>query len=309
MRVGAIDVGTNTVLMLVADVAAAGHSISTVADEQRVIRVGEGIHHSGRIGEGATVRLISALRELTELASQRYGILNPIVVGTSVFRRASNAQEVLERVHQTTGVAIEIIDGDEEARLTYAGACSGRQRNGTIAVVDVGGGSTEIIVGAGEHVLRAVSVNEGVVVAREEFYPAFPPPPETIGIIRGVVRERIATALQTDWWNGVEEIVAVAGTPTTLAAIDLALPRFDAVRIEGHRLSRYRISAFVEQFHRLTREELLALPTVDPLRADLLPAGAVILESLLLLAERDSLIVGTRGVRYGVALRAARHVA
>ncbi len=302
-RVAAIDVGTNTVLMVVAELAADG-TIVTIGDEQRIIRIGEGLLRTGRIGDEAVSRLIETLREFAHLANDHYAVDQLDAVGTSAFRRATNGAEVVRRVHEVTGIRIEIIDGDTEAAMTYAGAVSGIDARGTTAVIDVGGGSTEVIVGRGMRVLRARSVDEGVVIARETFYPALPPPAGTRERVAAHMRDKFVNELPAGMWEGVDNIVAVAGTPTTLAAIALNLAAYDAAAIDGYRLTLDMLRTFAQRFHAMTREELLALPTVDPLRADLLPAGTLILIALLELAGAASTIVSTRGVRSGLALRA-----
>lgn len=302
MPLAVLDIGTNTVLLLVVSIDE-HEAITVLHDEQRVIRAGEGIHHSKRISPDAEARLVATVRELNETARSQFGVNSLCAFGTSVFRRAENAASVVERVGAATGVNIEILSGDDEARWTFVGGTQNGGGGAVSCVIDIGGGSTEVVVGSGESLRYANSADIGVVVLREEFFPTLPTAPDAVAAARRSIIAHLNASAQSvrDLAPGV--LVAVAGTPTTLAALELGLERYDAQRVDGTVLSRSAIDRRTEMLLNASLDALHALPCVDERRADVLPVGALILQTFMQLAGFVAVRVSDRGVRYGIALR------
>lgn len=304
MRLAVIDIGTNTVLLLVAEVDAHGEII-TLHNEQRVIRLGEGIQ-SGIITVEATKRLIAALAELKSIATGQFQVKKFCAVGTSVFRRALNAQDVVLKVRRATDITIEILSGDDEARWTFVGATHGIAKNESACVLDIGGGSMEVVVGKGKNITFAKSLEIGVVLLREEYYHEFPLSPAAQTMVRDAIMKRIGDVADAVAVMSPNTCVAVAGTPTTLAALSLGLSAYDATHVDGTVLTTEYIMNQCMMLQTLTLYELRALPCVDERRADVLPAGALMLAAFLERAGIKQVRVSDRGVRYGIASRELR---
>lgn len=300
MRIASIDIGSNTILMLVADIDEGG-TLRVVADEQAIARLGEGINVSGVIGTSAFERASVILSAYLK----RAGALNPeriIATGTSALRDARNQEDFLLEMRVRFGLPIEVLSGDDEARLTYRGTLSGFPDGpARYAVLDIGGGSTELCVGDRHDISAQRSLDIGCVRLTERFLHDAPPSLEDRADMEDAVLRTIRAfpAVVPESTT----FVAVAGTPATLAAMDLGLPAFDREAVSGHILTTERIRQFYEEFSRMSHAELLACAQVDPGRADILLAGTCILFLFLRWNDVQSVVVSERGLRYGIALR------
>ena len=216
MMSAAIDIGTNTVLLLIASIDTRGQ-LATLVDEQRVPRLGKGVDESGNINRSALNRLIDVLLEYRAMIAD-HGVESITVTGTSALRDAANRQHVLHRVRAATGFEITVLSGEDEALLSYRGAVSGLAEGGSAVVLDIGGGSTEIISGEGESILFHTSRDVGAVRLTERFFRHDPPLPEEIQSALSTVRAAFADVPPFDETRC--RLVGVAGTPTTLALLD-----------------------------------------------------------------------------------------
>jgi exopolyphosphatase/guanosine-5'-triphosphate,3'-diphosphate pyrophosphatase len=301
MRIAALDIGTNTILMLVADVASDG-TLTVVRDEHAIARLGKGVDSDRRISAEAVGRADDILRRhLTvahDLKADRI-----VAVGTSALRDAANRGDIVAHWQREFGIDARVISSDEEARLTYLGTvASGSPSTGRQAVLDIGGGSTEVTLGEGVRIVDRFSVDIGAVRLTERFWTSYPPPLDSIKQARELIRQTLTRSrsnLQPAVWH------AVAGTPTTLAAMAMSLSAFDPSAIDGFRLTRPFVSETRAQIASLSLDELHHHPQIHPQRADIMGAGALILEAVMEVYDIPEVFVSVKGLRYGVALEGA----
>ncbi|MGE0528041.1 MAG: Ppx/GppA family phosphatase [Bdellovibrionales bacterium] len=296
MRVAALDLGSNTSLLLVADVAD-GVIERILHDETHVTRMGQGVQASRRFHPDALARMDKCLRDY-RATIERLNCYKTVAVATSAARDVENSEELM-RLGRTHSIPIHIIPGVKEAELTFRGALCDRIRNAGIAVVDVGGGSTEVIADA-EGGPEGVSIDIGSVRLTEKFISRHPVPQGDRRQMEAHVKQafaKVALPRRRD----LQEVVAVAGTPTTLAALDQER-EFDEKHVHGCKLSLARIEYWTERLAAMTIEERERLPGMQPERADVIVAGAVVLAGAIQALGHAEVTVSTRGVRYGVAL-------
>lgn len=298
MRIAALDIGTNTILMLIADVSPDG-TMTVVRDEHAIARLGQGVDRDRRISTEALGRANDTLRRHLEIARE-LRCERIVAVGTSALRDAANRDDMIAHWRKEFALDVRVITSDEEARLTYLGAFSDSPATGSMqAVLDIGGGSTELTLGQGDNVTDRFSVDLGAVRLTERFWTRYPPSSDRIEEARDLIRKTLRAArpaLPYSKWY------AVAGTPTTLAAMALALRGFDAAAIDGFRLTRSYVAEAATQILSLTRNQLAHHPQIHPQRADIMGAGVLILEGVMEVYGIPEVAVSVRGLRYGVVL-------
>lgn len=292
----AIDIGSNSLLLLVADDAG-----DVLHDEARVIGLGRGL---GERGVFRPERMEAALAALQEFAAKAESLgvraTDVRAVATSASRRALNAATFYASVKAKTGLRVDVISGEEEARLTWLGGVDGLGLGpGPALLCDPGGGSTEVIVGQGPHIRSRVSLEIGTVRLTEEYLGT--------GTIRATALARLRAHVDAAVGTlDVEPLpraaIAVAGTATTLAAADLGLERYDASIVHGSTLTAAALRRWIDRLLAAGPEERRRLVAVSPERADTVLAGAVILLAVLERARRQAWRVSDRGLRFG-ALR------
>jgi len=289
VRVAAVDLGTNTTRLLVADVEAG--RLEEVHRETRITRLGEGVDARRRLLPVPIARVRNVLADYRRTV-ESLGAERTLVVATSAVRDAENGEAFLGEVEWSYGFVTRLLRGDEEALLTRRGV---DPAPGTL-VVDIGGGSTELIVDDFH-----VSLELGSVRHTERFLHDDPPSPHELDAcaraVRTLLTERAAVS--------AERAIGVAGTVTTLAALDLGLERYDRARVHGHRLARTAARAQLERLAALTVAERRALPTMEPERAPVIVAGAVILAETLDHFDLDEIVVSEHDILDGAALAAA----
>lgn len=306
MRVATIDIGTNSVLLLVAE--RRDGAIVPVVERATVTRLGRGVDRTRAFDPVAVEATLACLAGYAE-EIRRAGATRVDVVGTSAMRDARGGEELRERAAALLGVPPRVISGDEEAALTFAGALSGLAVEGPALVFDLGGGSTEIIRGdvrgGAATLARAVSLDIGSVRLTERCLHADPPLPEEIAEVRRTARAELDAALTTLGAPGPPaQLVGVAGTVTTLAAYALGIAPYDAARVHGARLDAEAIQSAARELAALSVAQRRELATIDPKRADVIVAGAVVTEEIFtwsLPFTRGDLLVSDRGVRWGLA--------
>ena len=306
MRLATIDLGTNTVRLLVADLEPGARNWRLVETDQQVTRLGEGLAATGWLGDVAAARTAAVVANYVTRA-RHAGAARIAVVATSAVREAANGRQFADGLERTTGERVAIVGGDEEAALTLAGVVEGlggaSALPGTTVVFDIGGGSTEYIVARGRALLAAVSLRLGVVDLAER-YP-FPGPVDgpryrlMYGGVLDRLRREVPEAVRL---ARADRLVGSAGTVTTLGALDLGLTVYDPARIQGHVLSRGRIERLLARLARLTVAERGGLPCLEPGRADLIIPGVAIVLATLELIGLDRLVVSDWGLREGILL-------
>jgi exopolyphosphatase/guanosine-5'-triphosphate,3'-diphosphate pyrophosphatase len=298
-RVAVVDIGTNSTRLLVADVS--DGSVTELQRESIVTRLGEGVDATGALGEEPQQRVFAALDQYAE-AIERHGATVRTVVMTSAVRDASNGRQFADTVHDRYGLTGGTLSGDQEATLSYLGATVGRADPGPLLVIDIGGGSTEMIVGSGGSVDFHVSTQVGVVRHSERYLHSDPPTPEEMSALADAARAVIEDSVPDDVRSRVSGAVAVAGTATQCAAIDLELDPYDPERVEGHRLSRERIGELRDRLAAVPLAERREIVGLDPARAPTIVAGTVVLLEVLGAFGLDAVEVSEHDILWGVAL-------
>ena len=299
-RIAAIDIGTVTTRLLVADVAE--NSVAELYRSTDITHLGEGLADTGRLSRVAMDRVADVLAGYLDAIGE-YGASQVSAVATSASRDAENAEEFLGRL-ESVGVVPRIIAGDTEARLSFLGATHGLEGSGLL-VDDIGGGSTELIVGdvsAGVRTLRhARSIDVGSRRITARFLCDDPPTPRQLAEAREHVSDRLGAFLDPIAGE-VRTVVSVAGTATSLVSMDLALDTYDSRLVHGFRLSHAAIGERLAAMARMTVAERREIVGLHPGRAGVIVAGALILDVLLDLVGKDSTVVSEHDILYGILL-------
>lgn len=305
-RFATIDVGTNTVLLLVAE--RRGGRLVSVVERAEITRLGRGVDATGRLAPEAiaeTARVLAAYAE----EARRLGAERIACVATSAARDAANGAEFFAAVRAAAGLVPEVVSGDEEARLVYRSAWRDFGANGTpplpagaaLAVLDVGGGSTEFTFGTGPSPAGRTSLRIGAVRLTERHLRHDPPAPGELAAIRTDARAALETLPAAARTLGAgARLVAVAGTVTTLSAVAQALATYDGARVHGALLSSDEVEALALRLAALPVAARAALPGMEPKRADVIVAGCVIVLEAMRATGFDLLTVSDRGVRWGL---------
>jgi len=306
-RLASIDIGTNSVLLLVVEARTGDGRRRLVALEQRatITRLGEGVDRTGQLAEAARERTLECLKGYAERIAA-LGVDTVEVVATSAMRDAEGGPAFAREAEAVLGARPRIIAGREEAELTFLGAVSGLDvRGGSVCVFDIGGGSTEVIRAdrrKGELVIvDSVSLDIGSVRLHERCLRSDPPTVHEYDEVVRVVDDALSAAPSFDH---APLLVGVAGTVTTLSAIELGLREYDAERVHGSKLSLDALTRLRETLWSMSLAERRSLPGLHPLRADVIVVGAVIAERIVRRVAADELVVSDRGVRWGLAERA-----
>ena len=295
-----VDIGTNTVLLLVADVTASGR-ISTLEYQQRVPRLGRGVDEHSLLRQDSMERVIGVLLEYRSVMAKHHPDVMA-VCGTSAVRDAANKEEFAALIKGRTGFELEILSGEEEALWTYRGAISGIEHLANATVVDIGGGSTELTRGTAHEIIASTSLNIGSVRLTERLMPHDPPLPEEISTVRAAVSVSLAS-LPPSVRQHSGTVVGVAGTATTLALLAQGVQKFDIRAVSGVTLGRDAISALVSRLQKMSSGDILRMAEYMEGRNDIITAGAIILEEVMMSLGAEEIIVSERGVRYGIVVR------
>ena len=302
MKVAALDLGSNTFLCLIADIS--NNRVTEIySDTVEVVRLGQGLEQSKKFHPDALLRADNCLKKFSDLI-RLHKPEKVRAIATSAARDAVNKQElfIIAKKHN---IDIEIVPGAEEAQLTYQGAVSGfTDGNKNLMVIDIGGGSTEFIFGHDQHLGKGESYNIGCVRLTEKFITAQPTDDLEIQKIIDFVDIHIkkAKSLMPPEFS-LDQIIAVAGTPTSLVAADLGF--FDSTKIEGYILTEQNLELWFKKLKTSNVEEKIKMG-IPAGRADVILVGVIILLRTLKLFGLKNMIVSTRGVRYGVALEMGR---
>jgi exopolyphosphatase / guanosine-5'-triphosphate,3'-diphosphate pyrophosphatase len=301
MRVAVVDIGSNSTRLLVADIA--GDEIVDLQRRSTVTRLGQGVDATGALADEAIARVTAALDEyrtvIDELAAERV-----IGVMTSATRDASNGPQFLARVREEYGIDARVLTGDEEAQFTFTGAISGRPvPTRPVAVIDVGGGSTEVVIGtSADDVVFHVSMQLGVVRQTERFIDTDPPSYEELESLADDVRSILHRELPADLREQVGHAIAVAGTATSAASIALELDPYDPDRVEGHELLAASLEEQLAFLAQMTEAERRQVTGLHPDRAPTIIAGVIILRECIRVLDLDEVEVSDHDVLRGAAL-------
>jgi exopolyphosphatase/guanosine-5'-triphosphate,3'-diphosphate pyrophosphatase len=299
-RVAAIDIGTNSSRLLVADVA--GGRVTPIERRSRVTRLGRGVDLSGRLSAEAIEDVCAAIAEYVELIDG-LGAEAVDAIATSAVRDAENGSAFIAELRERFALSARVLDGEEEARLTYLGATSEHVPDQPTLIVDIGGGSTELIVGRGEEIAFHASLQVGVVRHSERHIASDPPTASELEALATDVRGQIEAARAGA--PGAEEGIAVAGTPTSLAAVEMELVPYDPARVHGHVLSLPAIQRMLSQLASVPLAERGEIAGLHPDRAPTIVAGVVILVETMRAFGLERIAVSEHDILYGTAIAAS----
>lgn len=302
MRVAIVDIGTNSTRLLIADVRD-GRVVAELERETRVTRLGAGVDAAGELREDAIERVLAVLGEYRRRIEARRAVAYAVL--TSAVRDAANGAAFAASIAERYGLDARVLSGDEEARLTYLGATSDRHAGedaGTTLVIDIGGGSTELIIGAGEEIAFHVSTQAGVVRQSERHIAHDPATAEELDAVARDVRAIFEAAVPAGQRRDVTHAVAVAGTPTSLAAIAQSLDPYDPTRTHGYVLSASQRDAILAELRLMTLEQRQSVKGLHPARAGVILPGIVILAEVMDLFGLDRVEVSENDILRGAAM-------
>ena len=301
MRVGVVDIGTNSTRLLIADVD--GRELHEVERATQVTRLGEGVESTGRLGDDAIERVLVVLAGYAE-AIAAAGCDATTAVLTSAVRDAANGAQFTDDVRRRFGLDARTLSGEEEARLTFLGAAGSRTAPGgaPLAVIDIGGGSTELVVGRNGGVEAQASAQLGVVRHTERHMRHDPPTPGEVAALRHDARSALLAALPAVQFEATRQAIAVAGTPTSCAAIDQQLDPYDPVRVHGYVLELESCEALLARLAAMPLDERREVTGLHPDRAPTIVAGVAILVEAIGAFALDRVEVSERDILHGAAL-------
>jgi exopolyphosphatase / guanosine-5'-triphosphate,3'-diphosphate pyrophosphatase len=301
VRVAALDLGSNTSLLLIAEVEG-GQIRKVISDHTTVTKMGQGVHQAKRFHPDALTRVRDCLQEYRRIIDLSH-VDKILAVATSAARDVEN-QDELTKITRDLKIPLEIISGDREARMTFLGAVSDVADHEGVAVIDVGGGSTEMIIQhKGE--IRGVSVNVGSVRLADLFVKTNPIPPADLAAAQKYAQEKFNEGKAKLKGIKAKRVIGVAGTPTTLAALEWNEP-FSETKVHGFQLSVQTIEKWIQTMAPLTIAEREKFKGLQPKRADVIVLGSIALREGMRALESTEMTVSVRGVRYGLALEMAK---
>ncbi|MFI6935704.1 exopolyphosphatase [Streptomyces sp. NPDC050287] len=311
-RVAAIDCGTNSIRLLVADADPETGELVDLDRRMTIVRLGQGVDRTGRLAPEALERTFAACRQYAA-AIKEHGAERLRFVATSASRDAENREEFVRGVLDILGVEPEVITGDQEAEFSFTGATrelAGRDDlRRPFLVVDIGGGSTEFVVGE-DHVRAARSVDVGCVRMTERHLVADgkvtdPPTPEQIAAMRADIEAALDLAEQTVPLREARTLVGLAGSVTTLSAIAQDLPEYDSTAIHHSRIPYDKVREITDRLLRSTHAERAAVPSMHPGRVDVIGAGALVLLSIMERIGAEEVVVSEHDILDGIAFSVA----
>ena len=295
MRVAAIDLGTNSTRLLVADVE--GDELHEVVRRLTITRLGEGVDARRRLLPLPIARVRNCLADYRRVLEE-YGANRTLAIATSSVRDAENGEAFLGEIEWSYGFTTRLLDGAEEAALMFQGVLAGREPVGEALLVDIGGGSTELVGVSDGRAPESASLDVGCVRLTERFLASDPPTSSELAAAAGYVRALLPRLAP-------EHAIGVAGTVTTLAALDLGIVHYDPERTHGHCISRDAVERELQRLAALTQDERMRVAGIEPGRAEVIVAGLVILREIMDACGLAEIEASERDILHGAALAAA----
>lgn len=305
MIIASIDIGTNTVLLLIAEVNKQTRKLMPLRNEYRMPRIGKGTNANGIINPDKLKLLFDVLQEY-ELLIKKYKCEKVIVTGTNALRIANNTPEISNEIKRLFNYDLEVASGDVEAEYAYLGALSALNKPASSLVIDIGGGSTELIFGNESEINFKTSLPIGSVSATEQFLKSSPPLKSGIEHLK---KELIALLKNLNENKAPDNVLAIAGTATTLACMHLNLKEFVEEKVEKSKLNSNGIKNLINELSQLASAEILEkYGPVMKGREDIILAGAIILFEIMKFFDIEELVVSSRGIRYGAIIKYLKSV-
>ena len=302
VRVAVVDIGTNSTRLLIGDVEGTG--VTEVERCTTVTNMGRGVDHSGMICADAVDDVCAVIADY-KARYEEMGAERVMAIATSAVRDAVNGDAFIAELRERFALDARLLTGEEEANLTYVGATAHRPAEGATLVFDIGGGSTELIVGSGTQVGFHTSLQAGTIRQSERHLTTDPPDPHELEDLAADIRNQIDRAIAAEPSARAGRAIAVAGTPTSLAAIDQELEPYDPGRVHGHRLGMQRIQRMLSRLSSLPLAERLRVPGLHPGRAPTIVAGTVILVQVMRAFKIKEIEVSELDILHGAAISAA----
>lgn len=300
MTIASIDLGTNTVLLLIAEAENGSENVTPILNEYRIPRIGKGLLPGSPIAIDKILELSDVLVEYDSFI-KKHKCEQVILSATNAMRIASNGQSIIDEISLLYGWDCRIIPGEEEARYSYLGAVAGSQNSETNLVIDIGGGSTELVFGKGSDMLFRKSYPAGVVSHTEKYFKNDPPGKNELDEMINDISRIFADAPENI--HAPDNSIAIAGTPTTLACIKIGLDKFDEDLIEGSTLTIDELDELIEKLQKLSSKQIAEkYKTVTKGREDLILSGSYILKILMQMLSLDKVKVSTKGIRFGAII-------
>jgi len=300
-RVAVVDVGSNSTRLLIADVS--GTSVAEVERHSRVTRLGRGVDLSGQLSAEAIEAACAVIADYVAICREA-GVENVDAIATSAVRDASNGGAFVAELRERFALSARVLDGEEEARLTYVGATAEHPPTEPTLVVDIGGGSTELIVGTGSEIAFHTSLQAGVVRHTERHIGSDPPATPELEALATDVRALIEDAIADQPAASAAAGIAVAGTPTSLASIEIGLETYDPKQVHGHTLTLTAIQRLLSQLASAPLSKRVEITGLHPDRAPNIVAGVVILVETMRAFGLDRISVSEHDILYGTAISA-----
>jgi exopolyphosphatase / guanosine-5'-triphosphate,3'-diphosphate pyrophosphatase len=305
VRVAVLDIGTNSTRLLIADVDPDSGAVEEIVRQSRVTRLGDGVDAGGSLSEEAIGRVLETLADYRSEIDEKHCEAN-LAVLTSAVREAANGEDFARLVREGYGLDAQILRGEQEAQLTFLGAMAGRQAAvEPTVVIDIGGGSTEFVVGVGRSAGFHVSVPAGVVRMSERHIHRDPPSPDELGALARDTRESFLAAIGAEERDPVTSGIAVAGTATSAASMEQELVPYDSDRVHGHPLLLATVELLLARLAEMTEEQRRQVPGLHPDRAPTIIAGMVLLSVAMRVMDLEQVEVSEHDILYGGALRLA----
>jgi exopolyphosphatase / guanosine-5'-triphosphate,3'-diphosphate pyrophosphatase len=302
VRVAVVDIGTNSTRLLIGDVEGTG--VTEVERRTTVTSMGRGVDHSGMICTDAVDDVCTVIADY-KARYEEMGAERVMAIATSAVRDAVNGDAFIAELRERFGLDARLLTGEEEANLTYLGAAAHRPAEESTLVFDIGGGSTELIVGRGARVGFHTSLQAGTIRQSERHLTSDPPGPDELEDLAADIRHQIEDAIAAQPQVVPSRAIAVAGTPTSLAAIDQGLEPYDPGRVHGYQLGMPRIQRMLSRLSSLPLAERLRVPGLHPGRAPTIVAGTVILVQVMRSFQLNEIEVSELDILHGSALSAA----
>ncbi|MCG8343201.1 MAG: Ppx/GppA family phosphatase [Chlorobiales bacterium] len=300
-RISFIDIGTNTALLLIADLDPVNNRMLPVLHRQTIVRLGKNVDEQKIIDHAAMQRLIQCMLDFKAL-SKEYEAQSIVAAGTSALRDAKNRMEIIDEVVMASGIVIKTLSGEEEAAMTFTGAVAGMEHvPERFTVIDIGGGSTEISMGDNKHIEQSISLDIGSVRLTERFFKGQPPSEEEFLAAKDEINQVLTGNLEP-FFAGREQVFGVAGTLTTIAQIVSGQKEFDPETIHNYPLRYEQVRHLLDELKMLTVDQIINKGIPEG-RADVITMGTLILHQFMRLLGVTELRVSIQGLRYGLALK------
>ncbi|MBN2088784.1 Ppx/GppA family phosphatase [candidate division KSB1 bacterium] len=297
-RYATIDVGSNSVLLFIAE-KDRQHQWHRILDQMAMPRLGEGVKTTGIIKKIAMERTLDVLFHFMQLIAQNQ-VDHIVAAGTMALRSAKNAREFIEMVKAKCQLDIEILSGEEEARLSFLSAKkSMRSLTKNLAIFDIGGGSTEFFLGSDHQIFKQMSLNIGAIQLTEQYFAQSPVPIDVLNVALQKINNELRD-LQIE--DPIDELVGVGGTVTTMAAVKHQLEAYDPLKVNGTRLDIVEVLRQLELYRSKSIAERKRIPGLEPARADIILAGCAITHVLLKKLKMNHFIISDFGLRHGLMI-------